>query len=104
MMGLGRREARRRLDAVLDFAELREFADLKLKNYSSGMMVRLAFAVMVQADADIMLVDEVLAVGDAAFAQKCMDVFHAAPPGRPDARARHPRHGDRRSACATGRC
>ena len=55
----------------------REFADLKLKNYSSGMMVRLAFAVMVEADADIMLVDEVLAVGDAAFAQKCMDVFHA---------------------------
>jgi ABC-2 type transport system ATP-binding protein len=75
IMGLGRREARRRLDAVLDFAELREFADLKLKNYSSGMMVRLAFAVMVEADADVMLVDEVLAVGDAAFAQKCMDVF-----------------------------
>jgi ABC-2 type transport system ATP-binding protein len=77
MMGLGRREARRRLDSVLDFAELREFTDLKLKNYSSGMMVRLAFAVMVEADADIMLVDEVLAVGDAAFAQKCMDVFRA---------------------------
>ena len=77
MMGLGRREAATRLDAVLDFADLREFTDLKLKNYSSGMMVRLAFAVMVEADADIMLVDEVLAVGDAAFAQKCMDVFHA---------------------------
>jgi len=76
LMGLTRREARRRLDAVIDFAELREFADLKLKNYSSGMMVRLAFAVMVEADADIMLIDEVLAVGDAAFAQKCMDVFH----------------------------
>jgi ABC-2 type transport system ATP-binding protein len=77
MMGLGRREAQRRLDAVLDFAELRDFADLKLKNYSSGMMVRLAFAVMVEADADIMLVDEVLAVGDAAFAQKCLDLFRA---------------------------
>jgi ABC-2 type transport system ATP-binding protein len=76
LMGLTLREARRRLDAVLDFAELGEFVDLKLKNYSSGMMVRLAFAVMVQADADIMLIDEVLAVGDAAFAQKCMDVFH----------------------------
>jgi ABC-type polysaccharide/polyol phosphate transport system ATPase subunit len=75
MMGLGRRQARRGLDAVLEFAELNEFTDLKLKNYSSGMMVRLAFAVMVQADADIMLVDEVLAVGDAAFAQKCTDVF-----------------------------
>ena len=77
MMGLGRARRARRLDAVLDFAELREFADLKLKNYSSGMMVRLAFAVMVEADADVMLVDEVLAVGDAAFGQHCMDVFHA---------------------------
>jgi ABC-type polysaccharide/polyol phosphate transport system ATPase subunit len=77
LMGLGRRDAKRRLDAVLDFSELRDFVDLKLKNYSSGMMVRLAFAVMVEADADIMLIDEVLAVGDAAFAQKCMDVFHA---------------------------
>jgi ABC-type polysaccharide/polyol phosphate transport system ATPase subunit len=75
MMGLGRREAARRLDAVLEFAELEEFVELKLKNYSSGMMVRLAFAVMVQADADVMLIDEVLAVGDASFAQKCMDVF-----------------------------
>jgi ABC-2 type transport system ATP-binding protein len=75
MMGLGRREARRRLGSVLDFAELQDFVDLKLKNYSSGMMVRLAFAVMVEADADVMLVDEVLAVGDAAFAQKCTDVF-----------------------------
>ncbi len=75
MTGLGRREAARRLESVLDFAELRDFVDLKLKNYSSGMMVRLAFAAMVDADADIMLVDEVLAVGDAAFAQKCLDVF-----------------------------
>jgi len=77
MMGLSRREARTRLDAVLEFAELEEFVELKLKNYSSGMMVRLAFAVMVEADADVMLIDEVLAVGDAAFAQKCMDVFQA---------------------------
>jgi ABC-2 type transport system ATP-binding protein len=77
LMGLSRQQARRKLDAVLDFAELRDFADLKLKNYSSGMMVRLAFAVMVEADADVMLIDEVLAVGDAAFAQKCMDVFRA---------------------------
>jgi ABC-2 type transport system ATP-binding protein len=76
LMGLSRREAAQRLDAILDFAELRDFLDLKLKNYSSGMMVRLAFAVMVQADADIMLIDEVLAVGDAAFGQKCLDVFH----------------------------
>lgn len=77
MMGLSRQEARRRVDAALDFAELRDFVELKLKNYSSGMLVRLAFATMVEADADIMMVDEVLAVGDAAFAQKCMDVFRA---------------------------
>ena len=76
MMGLSQREARRRLDAVLEFAELEEFVDLKLKNYSSGMLVRLAFSVMLQAEADIMLVDEVLAVGDAAFQQKCRGVFH----------------------------
>jgi ABC-2 type transport system ATP-binding protein len=75
LMGLSKREARRRLDAVLEFAELEEFVELKLKNYSSGMMVRLAFAIMVQAEADIMLIDEVLAVGDAAFAQRCMEVF-----------------------------
>jgi ABC-type polysaccharide/polyol phosphate transport system ATPase subunit len=75
LMGLDRHEAAKRIDAVLDFAELREFADLKLKNYSSGMMVRLAFSVMVEAHADVMLIDEVLAVGDASFAQKCLDVF-----------------------------
>jgi ABC-2 type transport system ATP-binding protein len=76
MMGLSRREAQRRLDAVLDFGELGEFVDLKLKNYSSGMLVRLAFSMMIQSDADVLLIDEVLAVGDAAFQQKCTDVFH----------------------------
>jgi ABC-2 type transport system ATP-binding protein len=76
LMGLTRREAQRRLPAVIEFAELEEFADLKLKNYSSGMLIRFAFSVMVQADADVMLIDEVLAVGDASFAQKCMNVFH----------------------------
>jgi ABC-2 type transport system ATP-binding protein len=75
MMGLSRREARSRLDAVLEFGELEEFVDLKLKNYSSGMMVRLAFSVMIQAEADVLLIDEVLAVGDAAFQKKCEDVF-----------------------------
>jgi ABC-2 type transport system ATP-binding protein len=75
LMGLTLREARSRLEAVVEFAELEDFVDLQLKNYSSGMLVRLAFALMVQADADVMLIDEVLAVGDAAFARKCMDVF-----------------------------
>jgi len=75
MMGLTPKETRERLDSVLEFAELGEFADLKLKNYSSGMLVRLAFSTMMEADADILLIDEVLAVGDAAFQQKCADVF-----------------------------
>ena len=76
MMGLTPRQARSRMDAVFEFAELEEFKELKLKNYSSGMAVRLAFSVMLQADADVLLIDEVLAVGDAAFQQKCTDVFH----------------------------
>jgi ABC-type polysaccharide/polyol phosphate transport system ATPase subunit len=76
MMGLTPRETRGRLDAILDFAELGDFTDLKLKNYSSGMLVRLAFSTMMEADADVLLIDEVLAVGDAAFQQKCADAFH----------------------------
>jgi ABC-type polysaccharide/polyol phosphate transport system ATPase subunit len=76
MLGLSPAEARARVDRVIEFAELEEFADLKLKNYSSGMHVRLAFSVMIQVDADVLLIDEVLAVGDAAFQQKCFDVFN----------------------------
>jgi ABC-type polysaccharide/polyol phosphate transport system ATPase subunit len=76
MMGLTPKETRDRLDTVIEFSELGEFVDLKLKNYSSGMLVRLAFATMLQADADVLLIDEVLAVGDAAFQQKCADAFH----------------------------
>lgn len=76
MLGLSPAEARSRVAEVIEFAELEEFADLKLKNYSSGMHVRLAFSVMIQVDADILLIDEVLAVGDAAFQQKCFDVFN----------------------------
>ena len=75
MLGLSPREARERFEDVVRFAELEEFVDLKLKNYSSGMHVRLAFSVMIQVHADILLVDEILAVGDAAFQQKCFDIF-----------------------------
>jgi ABC-type polysaccharide/polyol phosphate transport system ATPase subunit len=75
MLGIPAREARRRFDEIIAFAELEEFTDLKIKNYSSGMLVRLAFATAIQADADILLIDEVLAVGDAGFQQKCFDVF-----------------------------
>ena len=76
MLGLSPSEARARYDRVIEFAELREFEELKLKNYSSGMQVRLAFSVMVQVNADILLIDEVLAVGDVSFQQKCFDVFN----------------------------
>jgi ABC-type polysaccharide/polyol phosphate transport system ATPase subunit len=75
MLGLTTREAARRFDSILEFAELEEFVDLKLKNYSSGMLVRLAFSVMIHVDADILFIDEVLAVGDASFQQKCNDEF-----------------------------
>ena len=75
LLGLTRREARARFDRIVAFAELEEFVDLKLKNYSSGMHVRLAFSVATQADADVLLIDEVLAVGDAAFQQKCFAQF-----------------------------
>ena len=76
MLGLSPKDARERYERVIEFAELKEFEELKLKNYSSGMQVRLAFSVMIEVDADILLIDEVLAVGDAAFQQKCFDVFH----------------------------
>jgi ABC-2 type transport system ATP-binding protein len=75
MMGLSRQQAESRIDAILEFAELTEFSELKLKNFSSGMMVRLAFSTMLEADVDVLLIDEVLAVGDAAFVQKCNDAF-----------------------------
>jgi ABC-2 type transport system ATP-binding protein len=76
MMGLTPREARERFDEIVAFGELERFVDMKLKNYSSGMQVRLAFSVMIHTDPDVMLIDEVLAVGDAAFQQKCIDAFY----------------------------
>jgi ABC-type polysaccharide/polyol phosphate transport system ATPase subunit len=75
MLGMGPRQARERLPEIFAFAELEEFAELKLFNYSAGMVVRLAFAVTIQVDADTFLFDEVLAVGDEAFQRKCLDRF-----------------------------
>lgn len=75
MLGLPRKHAKERFDEVIEFAGLEDFVDLKLKNYSSGMSVRLAFSVAVLVDAEIIIVDEVLAVGDAAFQQKCFEEF-----------------------------
>jgi ABC-type polysaccharide/polyol phosphate transport system ATPase subunit len=75
MLGLSRKQARQRFDEIIAFAELEDFLDLRLKNYSSGMTVRLAFSVAIQVDAEVLLIDEVLAVGDANFQQKCFDEF-----------------------------
>ena len=75
LRGLSRAEARARFDTIIDFAELREFVDMKLRNYSSGMSVRLAYSVASHIDADVLLVDEVLAVGDSAFRAKCFGHF-----------------------------
>jgi ABC-2 type transport system ATP-binding protein len=73
LLGLARREIERRFDEIVDFAELGQFIDNQVKFYSSGMYMRLGFAVAVNADPDILLVDEVLAVGDESFQRKCLD-------------------------------
>jgi len=73
MLGLGRREIARRFDEIVRFAELEEFIDAPVKTYSSGMYMRLGFAVAINVDPDVLLVDEVLAVGDEAFTHKCLD-------------------------------
>jgi ABC-type polysaccharide/polyol phosphate transport system ATPase subunit len=75
MLGLARRDIARRFDEIVDFAELRDFIDAPVKTYSSGMYMRLGFAVAIHVDPDILLVDEVLAVGDEAFTHKCLDKF-----------------------------
>ena len=75
VMGLHRSEIERLYDRIIGFAELERFQEQALKNFSSGMQVRLAFSVAFMVDADILLIDEVLAVGDASFQQKCYDVF-----------------------------
>jgi len=75
MLGLTPKEARERFDDIIAFAELEDFLDLRLKNYSSGMSVRLAFSVAIQVEAEILLIDEVLAVGDASFQRKCFEEF-----------------------------
>jgi len=75
IMGLQRSEMRKRTEAILDFAGLMRFQDAKLRSLSSGMQVRLAFSIAIQTEADILLVDEALAVGDIEFQQKCLDKF-----------------------------
>ena len=73
MLGLTRREVDERFDEIVDFAELREFIDAPVKTYSSGMYMRLGFSVAIHVDPDVLLIDEVLAVGDESFTRKCLD-------------------------------
>ncbi|HEY1358458.1 MAG TPA: ATP-binding cassette domain-containing protein [Thermoleophilaceae bacterium] len=75
MLGLSKRQLEERFDDIIAFAELDEFVDVKLKNYSTGMAVRLAFSMAIQVDADVLVLDEVLAVGDVAFQAKCYAEF-----------------------------
>jgi lipopolysaccharide transport system ATP-binding protein len=74
ILGMSRTEIARKFNAIVDFAEIPDFIDTPVKRYSSGMYVRLAFAVAAHLDPDILLLDEVLAVGDVTFQRKCMDV------------------------------
>ena len=75
MLGLTKREIQRRFDEIVDFAEMKDFIDAPVKTYSSGMYMRLGFAVAVHVDPEVLLVDEVLAVGDQGFTHKCLDKF-----------------------------
>lgn len=75
LMGFTKKQIDEQYEDIVQFAELERFMDQKLKNYSSGMQVRLAFSLATRAEADILLVDEVLAVGDAAFQRKCFEYF-----------------------------
>lgn len=75
LLGFNRSEMNKMYDDIVEFAELEKFMDQKLKNYSSGMQVRLAFSIAIRAESDILVLDEVLAVGDEAFQKKCIDVF-----------------------------
>lgn len=75
LLGFNRQEVESMYDEIVAFAELEKFMDQKLKNYSSGMQVRLAFSIAIRAKSDILLVDEVLAVGDSSFQRKCYETF-----------------------------
>jgi ABC-type polysaccharide/polyol phosphate transport system ATPase subunit len=75
MLGLTKKEVTRRFDEIVEFAELQDFIDAPVKTYSSGMYMRLGFAVAIHVDPDVLLVDEVLAVGDEGFTHKCLDKF-----------------------------
>ena len=90
LLGLTRRQMADRFDEIVEFAELERFVDQKLKNFSSGMQVRLAYSIAIQVDFDILLLDEVLAVGDQEFQERCFETL-----------ARSARRARRSSSCHT---
>ena len=102
-LGLSRKETDAAFDDIVAFAELEDFIDNQVKFYSSGMLVRLGFAVAVHVDPDVLLIDEVLAVGDEAFQAKCLDRVRGVPARGPHDRARDPRARHRASRSATAR-
>lgn len=77
ILGLARRKVAERLDSIVGFAELERFIDIPVKHYSSGMYARLGFAVAINVDPDVLLIDEVLSVGDEAFQERCLDAIHS---------------------------
>ena len=112
ILGMRRAEIRRQFDEIVDFAEVERFLDTPVKRYSSGMQVRLGFAVAAHLEPEILVVDEVLAVGDAAFQQKCLGKMEDVGARRPDRPLREPQHGGGRepvhtwpsAAARTSRC
>ncbi len=82
LLGFNRKETAEMYDEIVKFAELKRFMDQKLKNYSSGMQVRLAFSIAIRVNSDILLLDEVLAVGDEAFQKKCFNYFETLKKGK----------------------
>ena len=93
ILGMNRAEIKKKFDEIVAFAEVEKFLDTPVKHYSSGMYMRLAFAVAAHLEPEILIVDEVLAVGDAAFQKKCLGKMQGREPERPDRAVCQPQHG-----------
>ncbi len=102
ILGMSRAEIRKKFDEIVAFAEVEKFLDTPVKRYSSGMYVRLAFAVAAHLEPEILIVDEVLAVGDAEFQKKCLGKMNDVARGRPHGSVRQPQHGHRDQLVSAG--
>ena len=94
ILGMGKREIDRKFDEIVSFAEIDKFLDTPVKHYSSGMYVRLAFSVAAHLEPEILLVDEVLSVGDVTFQKKCLGKMNRGSSVRPDSSVYFSQHGD----------